>query len=55
MVAVLNLANGSCGYLAPAPLYAEDIYAVWQSPFAAGGLEELVERAAALLATLTGD
>ncbi len=55
MVAVLNLSNGSCGYLAPAALYAEDIYAVWQSPFAAGGLEELVECAATLLATLTTD
>ena len=53
MVVVLNLSNGSCGYLAPASLYAEDIYAVWQSPFAAGGLEELVERATALLTTLT--
>jgi len=52
MLAVLNLSNGSCGYLAPAALYAEDIYAVWQSPFAMGGLEALVERAATLLATL---
>jgi hypothetical protein len=51
-LAVLNLSNGSCGYLAPAALYAEDIYAVWQSPFAAGGLEALVERAAAVLETL---
>jgi hypothetical protein len=51
-LAVLNLGNGSCGYLAPAALYAEDIYAVWQSPFAVGGLETLVERAAEVLATL---
>jgi hypothetical protein len=51
-LAVLNLSNGSCGYLAPAALYAEDIYAVWQSPFAVGGLEALVERAAEVLATL---
>ncbi len=51
-LAVLNLSNGSCGYLAPAALYAEDIYAVWQSPFAVGGLEALVERATAVLATL---
>ena len=51
-LAVLNLSNGSCGYLAPAALYAEDIYAVWQSPFAAGGLEALVERATTVLATL---
>jgi hypothetical protein len=52
MLAVLNLSNGSCGYLAPAALYAEDIYAVWQSPFAVGGLEALVERATDVLATL---
>jgi hypothetical protein len=52
MLAVLNLSNGSCGYLPPATLYAEDIYAVWQSPFAVGGLEALVERATAVLATL---
>jgi hypothetical protein len=51
-LAVLNLSNGSCGYLAPAALYAEDIYAVWQSPFAVGGLETLVERATAVLATM---
>jgi Neutral/alkaline non-lysosomal ceramidase, N-terminal len=51
-LAVLNLSNGSCGYLPPAALYAEDIYTVWQSPFAVGGLEALVERAAAVLATL---
>jgi hypothetical protein len=54
-VAVLNLCNGSCGYLAPARLYEEDIYAVWQSPFAAGGLEALIERAGALLAELEAD
>jgi len=51
-LAVLNLSNGSCGYLAPAALYAEDIYAVWQSPFAVGGLEALVERATEILATV---
>jgi hypothetical protein len=51
-LAVLNLCNGSCGYLAPAALYAEDIYAVWQSPFAAGGLEALVEHAAGVLEML---
>jgi hypothetical protein len=51
-LAVLNLSNGSCGYLAPAALYAEDIYAVWQSPFAVGGLETLVERATAVLSAL---
>ena len=51
-LAVLNLSNGSCGYLAPAALYAEDIYAVWQSPFAVGGLEALAKRATAVLGSL---
>ncbi len=37
----LNLANGSMGYLPPAKLYDEDLYQVWQTPFAAGGLEKL--------------
>jgi len=44
-VAVINLANGSAsGYLPPAELYGKDIYQVWQTPFAKGGLEELVKK-----------
>ena len=42
-VAVMNLVNGSIGYLPPAGLYPKDIYSVWQSPFAAGSLEKLTE------------
>lgn len=43
-VAVINLANGSAsGYLPPAHLYEKDIYQVWQTPFAKGGLEKLIE------------
>lgn len=43
-VAVLNLANGAAsGYLPPADLYQKDIYQVWQTPFAEGGLEQLIE------------
>ncbi len=37
----LNLANGSIGYLPPAEMYEEDVYQVWQTPFAAGSLEKL--------------
>jgi hypothetical protein len=48
-VVVMNLCNGSCGYLPPAPLYDEEIYAVWQSPFARGGLEKLIGAAEELL------
>jgi hypothetical protein len=32
-VAVMNLVNGACGYLAPPDLHGQDIYQVWQSPF----------------------
>jgi hypothetical protein len=45
-IAVMNLVNGSAGYLAPAELYDSDIYQVWQSPYARGGLERLLEVAA---------
>jgi hypothetical protein len=48
-LAVLNLANGSCGYLAPAERYRDDLYPVWQSPFAAGGLELLIETVTSLV------
>jgi len=43
-VLVLNLSNGgSCGYLPPKDLYGSDQYAVWQTPFAEGSLEHLIE------------
>lgn len=38
-VVVGNLVNGSIGYFPPEDLYEEDIYAVWQTPFASGCLE----------------
>lgn len=41
-VAVINLVNGSAGYLPPADLYHKNIYQVWQSPFAMGSLERLI-------------
>lgn len=41
-VVVGNLVNGSIGYLPPEDLYQEDIYAVWQTPFANGCLEILI-------------
>jgi hypothetical protein len=40
-VVYMNLANGSIGYLPPRELYGEDLYQVWQTPFAAGSLEKL--------------
>jgi hypothetical protein len=42
-VAVINLVNGSAGYLSPKELYNKNIYQVWQSPFAAGSLEHLTK------------
>jgi hypothetical protein len=42
-VAVMNLVNGSCGYLYPGELADEDIYQVWQSPFARDALAILAE------------
>lgn len=42
-IAFINIANGYIGYLAPKELYDKDIYAVWQSPYASGSLEILIE------------
>lgn len=44
-VAVINIVNGSAGYLPPGKLYDTDIYQVWQSPYERGGLERLIETA----------
>ena len=51
-VIYLNLANGSMGYLPIAELYEEDIYQVWQTPFAAGSLEKLKSEISQKLQTL---
>ncbi|GGH03807.1 alkaline ceramidase [Parapedobacter pyrenivorans] len=40
-VAAINIVNGYAGYLPPVELYGKDMYAVWQTPFAAGALEDL--------------
>ncbi len=42
-VICMNLTNGSIGYLPPAHLYNEDIYPVWQTPFAKGSLERMID------------
>jgi len=41
----VNLINGSIGYLAPAELYDQELYQVWQSPFERGSLEQLEQAA----------
>jgi len=42
---VLNIGNGSLGYLPPTALYDRNIYSVWQTPYARGGLEKLTASA----------
>ncbi|GMU21458.1 MAG: hypothetical protein AMXMBFR13_15510 [Phycisphaerae bacterium] len=42
-VVVMNLVNGSCGYLSPPELYDLDIYQVWQSPFDRPALARLID------------
>ena len=44
-VIVLNVTNGHVGYLPPQNHYTRDQYSVWQTPFAAGGLEQVIEAA----------
>lgn len=42
-IVCMNLANGSIGYLPPADLYDIDVYQAWQTPFARGGLERMID------------
>lgn len=44
-VAAINIVNGYAGYLPPKRMYSNDMYAVRQTPFAAGSLELLTETA----------
>lgn len=46
-VLVLNVTNGYAGYLPPRSHYERDQYSVWQTPFAAGSLEQLADHALA--------
>lgn len=43
-VLIGNLVNGSAGYLPPRELYETECYTVTQTPFAVGGLENLIEQ-----------
>lgn len=51
-VLVLNLANGSPGYVPPRELYDHNLYTVWQTPFARGCAESLLDCALAGLREL---
>jgi len=47
-VAVMNLVNGSTGYLPTRNMYGKNVYPVWQTPFAKGSLERLTEAAVSM-------
>ena len=51
-VTVMNLVNGGIGYLARAELHEQDLYQVWQSPFARGSLERVLSSATAALESM---
>jgi hypothetical protein len=48
-VVVMNVVNGSIGYMPPEDLYGEDLYEVWQTPLAAGCLESMHEACVATM------
>jgi len=48
----MNLINGSIGYLPPAEMYDVDVYQAWQTPFARGSLELLIDAMAATIGEL---
>ena len=52
-IACLNLVNGSIGYLPPAEMYELDVYQVWQTPFARGSLELVIEAMATAIQAIT--
>ncbi len=49
---VMNIVNGHCGYLPPEPLFDQDIYAAWQTPFDRGCLERLIDASRTHIAQL---
>lgn len=52
IIIVMNIANGILGYLPPANLYDRDLYTVWQTPFARGSLERVIDSAKGALGAL---
>ena len=53
-IVVLNVTNGSYAYLPPRATYELDQYQVWQTPFAAGCLEQTVEACARAISEVMG-
>lgn len=53
-VVVMNLVNGSFGYLPPRDLYHLDLYQVWQTPWDRGSLERVIAAAHRGISDLKG-
>jgi len=53
-IIVMNLTNGSCGYLPPDNLYDLNIYQVWQTPYARGCAEILMDAAKSQIELIKG-
>lgn len=51
-ISFINIANGYVGYLPPSDLYGKDIYAVWQTPYAKGSLEKVIDQTIKAIQTL---
>jgi hypothetical protein len=51
-VMIMNLVNGSFGYLPPAELFDLDLYTVWQTPFERGCLEKTMQTISGMIDTL---
>ena len=54
-VVVMNLVNGSCGYLSPPELHDQDLYQVWQSPFDREALPRLIAACEEEIARMLGN
>ena len=52
-VIIMNVTNGSIGYLPPANLYSENLYEVWQNPLERGCLESVRDTCIEAISILT--
>jgi hypothetical protein len=43
VLCIMNISNGGYAYLTPRSMYSQGQYQVWQSPFAAGCLETMID------------
>ena len=54
-IVVMNLCNGTIGYLPRQELFSNDMYTVWSTPFEKGCLERVLEASSAAVAELAGN